>query len=59
MENSFAKELETACKKMRGNIFELEVNRIHQTTVRDENHAFRNVDMPKSYPWENKTDLSI
>lgn len=59
MSKSFAREFENAVNGIHGNHMEPEKDRVHREAVRDKNHAFRNVDIPKPNPWKTGTPLSL
>lgn len=48
MGKTFAQELKGAYKRQYHEDLDLELIKRHRERVRDENHAFRNVDMPKT-----------
>ena len=56
---TFAQEFEEAVKRLDSDSKQAETARVHQETVRDGQHAFRNVGLRKPDPWRNKTDLTI
>lgn len=60
-EKSFAEEFDKAVKRL-GKSFQSETDRIHGNAVRDQKHAFRDVNIRKPDPWKrqvSRTDLSI
>lgn len=56
---SFTEEFDEAVKRLGGQSFQSETDRIHRDAVRDKKHAFRNVDIHKPDPWKRRTDLTI
>ncbi len=51
---TFAEELDEASKRLGGEVFQSEVDRVHNEAVRDPHHAFRDVDIPKPDTWKHK-----
>lgn len=59
MGKTFEEEFADACRRINGDILDLETDRVHREAVRDNSHAFRNVDIPKPDPWKNLTQLTL
>lgn len=51
MGKTFEDELKKAYQKRYKDSLDFEIRRVHQTTVRDTQHAFRDVNIPKPDPW--------
>lgn len=59
MEKSFAEEFDKACRKLGYTGYREETDRVHRAAVRDEKHAFRNVDVLGPDPWKRGTGLTL
>lgn len=55
---TFAEELEAAEKRF-GKTFRTETDRVHESSMRDRTHAFRNTDIRGPEPWKHRTELTI
>lgn len=60
MGKTFAQTFDDAVRRIGSNTYQdMERDRVHRETVRDNTHAYRDVEMKKPDPWRRNTGLTL